>query len=144
MRMRRRRRGEVRRRGRWGGGGWRLNGREKVSVRCASTRTHSVVVFCVTSYLVPVVLLFLHGKDGVDMVLQQLVRQLAQTGMILQRYTEPSENAAQPCSEFHRAPFSTLYGSLHFPPASLLQVRCVSHLHSTTHETFYGGASGVL
>lgn len=34
-------------------------------------------------YLVPLVLLFLHRKDGVNVVFQQLVRQLAQTGMVL-------------------------------------------------------------
>lgn len=37
------------------------------------------------SYLVPLILLLLHSEDGVDVVFQQLVRQLAHTGMVLKR-----------------------------------------------------------
>lgn len=40
---------------------------------------------CRRDYLIPLILLLLHSKDGVDMVVQQLVRQLAHTGMVLRR-----------------------------------------------------------
>lgn len=34
-------------------------------------------------YLIPLVLLLFHSKDGVDMVFKELIRQLTQTGMVL-------------------------------------------------------------
>lgn len=38
-----------------------------------------------TDYLVPPVLLLLHSKHRIDIVFQELIRQLAQTGMVLRK-----------------------------------------------------------
>lgn len=40
---------------------------------------------CRRDYLIPLVLLLLHCKDRVDMAVQQLIRQLAHTGMVLRQ-----------------------------------------------------------
>lgn len=40
---------------------------------------------CWRHYLIPAVLLLLHSEDGVDMVFQELVRQLTHAGVILKR-----------------------------------------------------------
>ncbi len=50
------------------------------------------VHLCGRHYLVPLVLLLFHSEDGVYMVLQQLIRQLTHTGMILKNKTTNTLN----------------------------------------------------